>query len=139
MTRHKKLSSLSIAAAAILAAAIPCVAQIQSDELRAETGGRAAITVAEPTVAMNRERLAPKTTTVVTPSAQPLSLSPAMFAQAADQFSAGATQRFLTSQANIFTPREDVSRKQFKADDDYGPSQRPQFTFVPSRGQKLPN
>jgi len=132
MTRHKTVSSLSVAATAILFAAIPCFAQAQHDA----SGTATAIDITQPTLAMNRD-LAPKriasSTRTSSKATQP-KLSEAMFTN-----SVSAGQPLIISPEVSFEPRADISKKQFSADDYSGPAPRPRVTFVPSRGQKLPN
>ena len=142
MTRHKTLSSLSIGAATILFAAIPCFAQTRQDESRAATGTPASANIIQPALAMNRD-LAPRKAIASTAAdekttrANQPSLSREMFQQSASQFSAGAGERLITQ--NTFEPRADISKQQFSLDDYNGPAPRPRVTFVASHGQKLPN
>lgn len=149
MTSRQKLSSLLIAATALLAASVPCFAQSQSVESRHELTS-AAMTVVEPAIALNRERttaeslianedLMPKSMTAVTSSANRPRVSLAMFKQSGSQFSTGESQRFVVPQSTIYDNRVDDSKKQFRADEDGGTASRPRVTFVPSRGQKLPD
>lgn len=133
MSSHKTLSRLSIAATAMVFAAIPCFAQTQHDEDVAATS--VAATTIQPTVAMNRDLglkkliVSDKADERSAPANQP-ALSPAMFKQ--EQFSGS----FVTFQKVSFEPRADLVKQ---AGNDNGPAARPLFTFVPSRGQKLPN
>lgn len=139
MTRHKKLSRFSIAATAMVFAAIPCLAQTQHDEAGAATTGPA--TIVQPSLAMNREMAPKKLITsinadeTVMRAAQP-TLSPAMFKQSPERFS-GASYGFAMSQKFTCEPRADVTMKQSSNEDARG--SRPLITFVPSRGQKLPS
>ena len=139
MTRHKTISNLSIAATTILFAAISGVAQTETNESNAATTSPAAITIIQPALAMNRE-LAPRRAAVSTATekraSQPV-LSAGMFKQSANQFSADAGQRFIASQKITFEPRAEITKN--RADENSGPAPRPRITFVPSRGQKLPN
>jgi hypothetical protein len=136
MTRHKKVSSLAVAATTVLLAAIPCFAQARHDDSGAATTAPAAINIMQPMLAMNRD-LAPKrvasSSRAGAKAIQP-KLSEAMFTQ-----SAGAGQRLIALPDVSFEPRSDISKKQFSTDDYSGPAPRPRVTFVPSRGQKLPN
>ena len=141
MTRHKTLSSLSIAATTIFLAAIPCFAQTRPDESNAATTETAAITIIQPALAMNRD-LAPKRVAVPKksdPRASQPSLSASMFKQSTNQFSTTANPGFVTSQKTSFEPGPDFSKQRFSADENNGPAPRPRITFVPSKGQKLPN
>ena len=133
MASHKKLSSLTIAAAALFAAAIPCFAQAQANRTDAVTP--AVINVAEPTLALNRETPEPTDAiAVVTAEHQPR-LSPAILKQQPDQFATG--RRFMKSTGSIFESRVWNSKPQFRTGDELPPT--PRVAFVPSRGQKLPD
>jgi len=133
MSSHKRLSRFSIAATAVVFAAIPCFAQAQHDEAGAATS--VAATTIQPAVAMNRDFglkkliVSDKADERSTPANQP-ALSPAMFKQ--EQF----TGSFVTFQKVTFEPRADLVKQ---AGNDNGPAARPLITFVPSRGQKLPS
>ena len=148
MTSNQKLSSLVIAAAALLAASVPCFAQAQSADSRDESTP-AAVTGVERTVALTRERataeslptyegITPKSNNVVSARSSQPSLSMAMFKQSASQFSAGESQRFIAPQTTIYD-RVDNSKRQFRVDDYDGPAPRPRVSFIPSRGPKLPD
>jgi len=135
MTTHQKLSSLSIATIALLAAAVPCLAQGQSRESRSETVST--ITVVEPTLALNRTNSGTRKSTPATAptaSANQPKFSLNMFKQS-DKFSANEAPRFMTSPANVYEPKVDPKDKQFR---DVDSSSR-RLSFVPSRGQTLPN
>ena len=133
MSSHKTLSRFSIAATAMLFAAIPCFAQAQHDEADAATS--VAATTIQPTVAMNRDPglkkliVSDKADERSAPANQP-ALSPAMFKP--EQF----TGSFVTFQKVTFAPQADLVKQ---TGNDKGPAARPLITFVPSRGQKLPN
>jgi len=133
MSSHKTLSRFSIAATAIAFAAIPCFAQTQHDDAVAATS--VAATTIQSTVAMNRDLglkkliVSDKADEKSAPANQP-AMSPAMFKQ--ERF-AGS---FVTFQKVSFEPRADLVKQ---AGNNDGPAARPLITFVPSRGQKLPN
>jgi hypothetical protein len=135
MASNKKLSSLTIAAAAFFAAAIPCFAQAQANESRNDAATLAAINVAEPILVLNRENPAPKEVSATVTSDHQPRLSPAMFKQQPDQFSASRT--FMKSTTNLYEPRVQTSKSQFRVGDELAPA--PRVAFVPSRGQKLPD
>jgi len=131
----KTLSRCSITATAIFFAAIPCFAQAQHDEAGA---AKIVPTIIQPTVALNRDLglkrliVSNKADERNAPANQP-ALSPAMFKQSAEQFSRAS---FVPSQKITFEPRADLTRQAGNEDE---AAARPLITFVPSRGQKLPN
>jgi hypothetical protein len=139
MTSHKTISSLSVAATVVFFAAIPCFAQSRQDDAGAATSAQAAINIMQPTVALNRDRM-PRRAIASTAADEKVAranqpgLSAAMFEQSADQFSAGASQRLMTSAQSDFGPRADISKQHFSNDS----ASCPRITFVPSRGQRLP-
>jgi len=135
MASHKKLSSLTIAATALFAAAIPCFAQAQANESRTDAVRPASIiNVAESTLALNRETPAPKDVAPFATAEHQPRLLPAMFKQL-DQFSTGRS--FMRSTGSIFAPRVWNTTPQFRIGDELPPT--PEVAFVPSRGQKLPD
>jgi hypothetical protein len=152
MTSNTKLSSISIAAIALLAASAPCFAQTKSAEIRedasnvvAMAGPELAMTSSSPklTTAELRHGLlnaGPKSANEVAPSAKPRSLSPAAFKMSTGQFSAVENQRVFGQKTTIYEMDLGNSKKQFRADDDsYGVDyQNKRVSFVPSLGQRLP-
>ena len=146
MTRHKTISSLSIAAIALLAAAAPSFAQTQSDQ-----SGKVGTPTMEQTIASNREftsvtrsraaatEVAP--TTVNNNRAARSFVLPANAFKVPNHFTSAEASRFVTGQMNFLNagPSDPTAKKQFRADDDSANSSRAKgVTFVPSRGQKLP-
>ena len=148
MTRHKTISSLSIAAIALLAAAAPSFAQTQSDQSGKDTPGSVATPAIEQTIASNREltavtRSRAGATEVERTNVKPASsfILPARAFKVPDHFTSAETSRFVNGQMNFMNagPSDPTAKKQFRADDDSANSSRAKgVTFVPSRGQKLP-
>lgn len=150
MTRQKTISSLSIAAIALLAVAVPTFAQAQSaeaqpsamtqaseepavsnTELIAATKVRGA---APATFEFERTRFDDSTRTVKQPK-----LSASDF-KARNSFTSATSSHFVSPplSASYFVPTDPTAKKQFNSDDYEGSKGRKAVTFVPSKGQKLP-
>lgn len=149
MTRHKTISSLSIAAIALLAAASPSFAQTQSEQSGSVTPGTVATPVIEQTLASNRELTATKSRVAATEvektsvnnaarTARPFVL-PANAFKVPNHFTSAEASRFVNGQMNFSNagPSDPGAKKQFRADDEDN-SKPKRITFVPSLGQKLP-
>ena len=141
MTRRQRLSNLSVAALALLAASSFAQAQSSHDE-----STPVAINVAEPTVALNRERATVKplfTSEEMTPSGNVTiatnrpRLSMEMFKLSPSKFTDADSQRF-NGQTTIYY-RAEYTKNQFSVDDYAGPAPRPRTSFISSRGPKLPD
>jgi len=141
MPTNQKLSSLSIAAIALMAAAAPGFAQVSSNESRPET----VAPVTELVLATNRP---PGSVVNVAPvaSEQPKvnvvaskrvpSLSAETF-KISGQSNAIGESNFLKKQPTMTQRGLGYSKTQFKVDSDEVIKTR-RIEFVPSRGQKLP-
>ena len=141
MTTNQKLSSLSIAAIALMAAAAPCFAQVSSNESRPET----VAPVSELAVATNRT---PGSVVNVAPvaSEQPKvnvaaskrvpSFSAETF-KISSQSNAIGESNFLKGQPTMTQTGLDYSKIQIKVDSNEV-TKTHRIEFVPSRGQKLP-
>ena len=152
MTRHKAISSLSIAAIALLAASAPSFAQTQSDQSGKDTSGSVATPAIEQTIASNRELTAVTRSRAGTTEVEPTSVNnaartassfilPANAFKVPNHFTSAEASRFINQQMNFINagPSDPTARKQFHAGDDSANSSRAKgVTFVPSRGQKLP-
>ena len=149
MTRQKTISSLSIAAIALLAVAVPTFAQAQSAEVQPS-----AVTQASEQTAVSGTELIAAT--------KPRGGAPAMFEFERTRFNdstrtvkhpklsasdfqprhsfTSATSSHLVNPpltASYFMPTDPTAKKQFRSEDNDA-SKRRTLTFVPSRGQKLP-
>jgi hypothetical protein len=141
MTKHKTISSLAIAAFALVAAAAPALAQDRS-----EPAGKNATPVVEQTIASNLDSSAVRKSRVTTPAvepvatrtAKPLILSANAF-KGQNHFTSAATSSSFVSQVNFKDagPVDPQAKKQFRADESNG-STTNKVVFVPSKGQKLP-
>ena len=151
MTTHKTISTLSIAAIALLAAAAPSLAQVQSEQPSKDTQSSLAAPVVELTLASNRELAATTASRVATTEVKrttvnnsaPTAVSfklPASAFKVTNHFTSAESQRFVNQQVNFNDagPKDPTAKKQFRADDDESGSRTKSVTFVPSRGQKLP-
>jgi len=148
MTRNKTISSLSIAAIALVAAAVPALAQGQSEP--SGKNASEATPVVEQTIASNLESSAARqfrsTTAEVQPlvannlnrTTKPLVLSTSAF-KGQNRFTSAATNGRFASQLNFKDagPVDPKAKPQFRADESET-SNTKQVVFVPSRGQKLP-
>jgi hypothetical protein len=132
MSNQKSLSHLSFAAAALLAAALPCFAQTESNQARNNQAGNLNATEVTQIAALGTERVIvnkaeTKKTAEAKMSEKRATLSADQFVQAAKVSSSAdaflATQIFAAPKVKPNDNDETVSRK---------------ITFVPSKGQKLP-
>ncbi len=151
MTTHKTISTLSIAAIAFLAAATPSLAQVQSEQSSKDLQGSLAAPAVEQTLASNRDLAGATASRVATtevkrtsvnnaaPTTSPIKLSASAF-QVPNHFTSAESRRFVSQQVNFSDagPKDPTAKKQFRADDDESVSRTKGITFVPSRGQKLP-
>jgi hypothetical protein len=146
MTTHKTISSLSIAAIALMAAAVPASAQGQTEPSGKSVSGDAATTVVEQTIASNLESTVRSRaiSTNVEPAAKsaaratkPLVLSASAF-KGQSHFTSAANNNF-ANQVNFKDagPIDPGAKKQFRADESEI-TRTKQVAFVPSRGQTLP-
>jgi hypothetical protein len=140
MTNYKSLSGLSIAAIALLATAAPCFSQGQSDHSASNTQNVQTVAI-EQTVASNREMTVPTNSRFAkpVPTTRPVTLSASNF-EVKSQFMAPTNSRF-TNQINLDpAATDDLSgKKQYRSDDqDASATSTKNITFVPSRGQKIP-
>jgi hypothetical protein len=150
MTTHKTISTLSIAAIALLAAAAPSFAQAQSKDAQGSNAADNTTPVIEQTLASNREVTAVTKARVATTEEISVNstartetfrnLSTNAF-KSPTHFTSAQSSRFVSPQVNFNDagPRDPNAKQQFRADDDEsskGGAGR--VTFVPSRGQKLP-
>jgi hypothetical protein len=148
MTTHKTISSLSIAAIALMAAAVPAMAQGQTEPSGKSVSGDGAPTIIEQTIASNVEsstvRKSHATTLNVEPTAKnavranQLVLSASAF-KGQNQFTSTANNSNFANQVNFKDagPMDPGARKQFRADES-DVTRTKSVAFVPSLGQKLP-
>lgn len=153
MTRHKTISTLSIAVIALFAAAVPSLAQSQSDRFGKDTQSSVVAAPAiDQTLALSREFTLATNSRVATSvvertslsntarTSSPIVLSANAF-EVPNQFTSTAISRFANQQV-IFSdagPNDPSEKKQFSAADyesDKGGTKR--IAFVPARGQMLP-
>jgi len=147
MTTHKTISSLSIAAIALMAAAVPAMAQGQTEASGKSVSGEGVTTVQ--TIATNLEsstvRKSRSITAKVEPASnnsvrtnKPLVLSASAF-KGQNQFTSIAKDSNFANQVNFKDagPIDPGAKKQFRADESEVTRTR-EVAFVPSRGQKLP-
>lgn len=139
MRKNYTLSNLPMAAVVLLVASLPCFAQVTANE----SSSVLAIADNRPTIELNKNsRAVPSSSgeTSVAPKnvervKSPLSLSPNAF-KVSDKFSIDSKFFSVSQMANGLDTSD--SKRQFRVDDDT-PVERSRVTFVPSRGQRLPN
>jgi hypothetical protein len=147
MTTHKTISSLSIAAIALVAAAVPAMAQGQTEPSGKSVSSVGVTTVQ--TIASNLESSAVRKSRSITPKVEPaannavrtnkpLVLSASAF-KGQNQFTATAKNSDFANQVNFKDagPIDPGAKKQFRADESEI-TRTKEVAFVPSRGQKLP-
>jgi hypothetical protein len=147
MTTHKTISSLSIAAIALMAAAVPAMAQGQTEPSSKSASGEGASTVIEQTIASNVESSTVRKSHATTPNVAPaannavrsnkLVLSASAF-KGQNNFTSTANNNF-ANQVNFKDagPVDPGAKKQFRADES-DVTRTKSVAFVPSLGQKLP-
>ena len=136
MSSQKTLSQLSFVVIALLAAALPCWAQTKSTEARNNQAGdmnlRQSIEIATlGSERLNVYRAEAKPKSAATAMETQRSIARAKFQQSIDQASS-ASPAFLAT-----TSESDWQKTRRLAVDDESTSAT-RITFVPSRGQKLP-
>ena len=133
MSSQKRLSHLSFAAAALLAAALPCFAQTESNQLRNNQAGNLNATEVTQIAALATERITVnRAETMKADSAKMSEQRPTL---SVDHFRQAAKG---SSSADAFpTTRIFAAPKVKPADNDETASRK--ITFVPSKGQKLPS
>jgi len=148
MTTHKTISSLSIAAIALMAAAVPAMAQGQTDPTGKSVSGNGATTVIEQTIASNIESSTVRKSRATTPSLEPaannavrtgkLVLSASAF-KGQNNFMSTANNSNFANQVNFKNagPVDPGAKKQFRAEES-DVTRTKSVAFVPSLGQKLP-
>jgi hypothetical protein len=140
MRRNKTISSLSIAAIALLAAAVPCFAQSQSPGKGAETADVVAAPSSGLELALNRDSrvTAPRTDTAPVVSNPRTGLTPAAFKTTGTFSMVEQKFSFVKQPVQFETPSIDL-RTQFRTDDETNVERTSnRITFVPSRGPKFP-
>ena len=148
MTTHKTISSLSIAAIALMAAAVPAMAQGQTEPSSKSASGDGASTVIEQTIASNVEsstvRKSHATTTNVAPAANNAARSNQLVLSASafkgqNNFTSTANHSNFANRVNFKDagPVDPGAKKQFRADES-DVTRTKSVAFVPSLGQKLP-
>ena len=152
MRKNKVLSNLSMAAIALVAAAVPCFAQIQTTEARgesakisaaAESGSMLAFNRTSPGVSagrVNASFVQPKGALEIAPVKTASTFSPADFkssTKSSGQFTRENRFSFGT-QVQVYEAATFDPRPQFNVDN-YVPRERPRVTFVPSRHPWLPS
>jgi len=147
MTTRKTISSLSIAAIALMAAAVPAMAQGQTEPSGKSASGDGVTTVQ--TIATNLESSAVRKSRSITPkvepaannavrSNKPLVLSASAF-KGENQLTSTANHSNFANQVSFKDagPIDPGAKKQFRADESEI-TRTKEVAFVPSRGQKLP-
>ena len=146
MRRNKTISSLSIAAIALLAAAVPCFAQSQSTGKNAETASVVAESGSGLELALNRDSRVTAPSTDSAPvetknrpdASNSRSLTPAAFKTAGTFSMVEQKFSFVKQPAQFEAPSIDL-RTQFRTDDETNVERSSnRITFVPSRGPKFP-
>ena len=145
MTTRKTISSLSIAAIALMAAAVPAMAQGQTEPSGKSASG---VTTVQ-TIATNLESSAVRKSRSITPkvepaannalrSNKPLVLSASAF-KGQNQLTSTANHSNFANQVSFKDagPIDPGAKKQFRADESEI-TRTKEVAFVPSRGQKLP-
>jgi hypothetical protein len=142
MTRHKTISSLSIAAIALFAAASTQAQTEPSDKNASVTSA----TVVEQTIASNLEssvarksRATPEVEPVVKNAARTTLVLSASAFKGRNHFTSAARTSSFVNQVNFKSagPVDPGAKKQFRADESEI-SRTKDVAFVPSKGQKLP-
>jgi hypothetical protein len=130
MSNQKTVSQISLAAIALLAAALPCLAQTESGKTRNLNVQGTEIAT------LRKERLSvPRAELKTTPDVTAVSTSAAR-----DRFN--ATIADATSANSAFTSKTFTAsdwQKTQKLSSEYDSISSKSITFVPSRGQKLPD
>jgi len=157
MTTKQTFSRLAIAATALLAAAVPAFAQSRSVDSSFATSGAVTQTRTESVVAFNSIaklmniyrtgtkgsvaepaiKLTPSKTALAANSRPDLSL--AKFMSAGSQKSLSMDSGFTVPRTTVYDTRTTLPTHHFNADEDSGSRPRKAVSFVPSRGQKLPD
>jgi hypothetical protein len=147
MTTHKTISSLSIAAIALMAAAVPAMAQGQTEPSGKSVSSDGATTVVEQTIASNLESSTVRSR-AINPNVEPAANSaarankPLVFSASAfsgqNHFTSTGNNNF-ASQVNFKDagPVDPGAKRQFRADESEI-TRTKSVAFVPSLGQKLP-
>jgi hypothetical protein len=148
MTTHKTISSLSIAAIALMAAAVPAMAQGQTEPSGKSVSSDGATTVVEQTIASNLESSTVRSR-AINPNVEPAANSaarankPLVFSASAfkgqNHFTATANNNNFANQVNFKDagPIDPGAKRQFRADESEI-TRTKSVAFVPSLGQKLP-
>jgi hypothetical protein len=132
MSNHKRLSQLSFAAVALLAAAIPGLAQTESRQARALKPTQTAEIAALRNERLSADKAAPKTSAEAKAN-ETAALSRGKFNRAIAQATA-ITPGFM----NSTTLSESDWQKTRSVSNSGESNSAKRITFVPSRGQKLP-
>jgi hypothetical protein len=132
MSNHKKLLQLLFAAVALLAAAIPCLAQTESRQARALKPVQTAEIAALRNERLSADKAAPKTASDAKAN-EKAALSRSKFNSAIAQ-AVSATPGF--SNSTTLSESDWQKTRRLTNDDESSSSRR--INFVPSRGQKLP-
>lgn len=144
MTKQKTISSLSIAAIALVAAAVPALAQGQAKASSRNATVNGATLGLERTIESNRESSEVRKSRMVTPSVEfeagdvahnnKPALALAFKGQNSFTFASnnGSQVSFIDA-----APVDPMAKKQFRADENESNSAN-RVSFVSSRGQKLP-
>ena len=136
MSNQKGLSQLSLAAAVLLAAALPCLAQTESNRIRNSQADALSMKPTEIAALGNPRLNVHKTelTSATGVTEKQTTLSRAKFQQALAQ-ATSITPSFLTNSTTI---SESNWEKTQRLGIDRESTSPKRITFVPSRGQKLP-
>jgi len=146
MTTHKTISSLSIAAIALVAAAVPAMAQGQPEP--SGKNGLGATPAVEQTIASNLDSSAVRKSRVTTPEVEPAAniartVKPLLLSASAfkgqNHFTSVPSNTNFANQVSFKDagPVDPQAKKQYRADESEI-SRTKSVAFVPSRGQKLP-
>lgn len=143
MTKQKTISSLSIAAIALVAAAVPALAQEQTESADMKSMNGATSSVVAQTIASNLESSALRKSRAVTPKVEPATGNAAHDSKRLSLSAFNGQNNFTSVTSSIEqvtfknTAIDPEAKRQFRADETETDSNK-HVAFVSSRGQKLP-
>jgi hypothetical protein len=133
MSTQKRLSHLSFAAAALLAAALPCFAQAESNQTRNQAGNLNAAEATQIAVLGTERVSVNKAETRKAADAKVSEKRPTLSAEQFRQAAKGSASANAFLATQIFAAPKDLK----SSNNDETASRK--ITFVPSKGQKLPS
>ena len=136
MSRQTKLSRFAIAAAALLTASVPCLAQNELNKARTDSSSIVAVASAPETDEMTAIYAStPSTRSDVAANENRSTFSATKFMNAAKQSVSKHTFTVVPNTTELTVNTWDISR----VDNFVAPKQPSGIEFVPSRGQRLPD